>query len=238
MASRIQRKRSRKNPNRNFFILILVILATSLVLAITAGRITSVPDGKVPLEGIDVSNHQGVIDWASIDQGLVNFVFIKATESTEFKDKSFRKNWDEAGRQGFLRGAYHFYDINTDGGAQADNFISTVPREDKTLPPVVDIETIGDNGEQVLEGLKAFVSKVEKHYGKKPILYCNQSTYAQYVKDNFAAYPIWFASYSGEPSVEWNFWQFTDKATIAGIETAVDFNQFNGDSKALLKLGK
>ena len=241
MPSRTGNKRKRVNSNLHFRVLLLLILITTIILALGPGmfqRVTSVPDGKLPIEGIDVSNHQGSIDWDHLDQSLVNFAFIKATESTGFTDKSFQRNWKESGQSGILRGAYHFYDVEADGAQQADHFISVVPKEGNTLPPVIDLETIGTDSEKVLSSLKAYVEKIEKHFGTKPIFYCNQETHSQYVKDHFQGYPVWFANYSGEPEVEWTFWQFTDSATVAGINTLVDFNQFHGDKEALLKLAK
>lgn len=220
----------------------LILLALALGMAVYLGyhplvKITSVPATGEKLQGIDVSNHQGIIDWEQIDQTQVNFVFMKATEGKTFTDKSFRLNWDGAADTGFLRGAYHFYSTDTDGKAQAEHFIRVVPLDDLSLPPVIDIELVGTDKEKTLAGLKAFVRTVESYYGKKPIFYINRDTYAAYYKDHFEEYPFWYADYNSPPPVEgWSFWQFTNKGSFLGIDGDVDTNLYNGSTAELLGL--
>src|SRR6516165_7639969 len=76
--------------------------------------------------GVDVSGHQGDIDWLSLAAGGVAFAYIKATEGGDFRDKQFQKNWDGARTAGMLRGAYHFFTQCRSGADQATNFIRTV----------------------------------------------------------------------------------------------------------------
>jgi lysozyme len=93
---------------------------------------------KFPIQGIDVSEHQGEIDWTRIDRRSVNFVFIKATEGGDFRDRQFQRNWLGAKNAGIARGAYHFFTFCKVGAVQAQNFIDTVPVDREILPPVID----------------------------------------------------------------------------------------------------
>ncbi|AQT43495.1 lysozyme [Bartonella apihabitans] len=61
-----------------------------------------------PVRGIDVSHHQGEIDWHKIKSQNISFAYIKATEGGDFKDPQFKKNWDHALEAGLRVGAYHF----------------------------------------------------------------------------------------------------------------------------------
>src|SRR3954469_22613633 len=57
--------------------------------------------------GIDVSHHQGTINWDAVAGDGVEFAWMKATEGATFRDASFARNWHQAGAAGLARGAYH-----------------------------------------------------------------------------------------------------------------------------------
>ena len=90
--------------------------------------------------GVDVSNHQGDIDWPALARNNVAFAYIKATEGGDFRDRRFQFNWEGAKKAGIARGAYHYFTQCRPGIEQAHNFIATVPRGQGALPPVIDAE--------------------------------------------------------------------------------------------------
>ena len=92
------------------------------------------------VKGFDVSHHQKDIDWKKISPKSYKFVYLKATEGGDFKDRKFQDNWLQAREQGFYVGAYHFYRLCREGEIQAQNFIETVPNKLDALPPVIDLE--------------------------------------------------------------------------------------------------
>ena len=61
-----------------------------------------------PIHGIDVSNHQGDIDWQAVRASNVKFAYIKATEGGDHVDQRFAQNWAGAKAAGVKHGAYHF----------------------------------------------------------------------------------------------------------------------------------
>jgi lysozyme len=190
--------------------------------------------------GLDVSNHQGKINWENVDKKY-NFVFVKATEGDDFVDKRFPEN--AAGVKGTNRilGAYHFFHFNYDGIAQADNFIITAG-DIIDLPPVVDFEFAGNSGrydkDEILKELKDCINRLEDYYQHSVIIYTTRSAYGEYIKDNFSN-PIWYRSIFSpiDKNVE-NvlFWQYHNSAKIKGIDTIVDLNVFKGKKEELNSL--
>lgn len=136
---------------------ILVVISISLLLLVGLGfyyafpRLVRYPgfDIYIPpgyrIHGIDVSHHQGRIDWKEVAamniHGIdISFCFIKASEGISFTDNRFEQNWRSAKKAGIPRGAFHYFTAGIDGGQQARKFLNTVTLEKGDLVPVVDIE--------------------------------------------------------------------------------------------------
>jgi lysozyme len=201
------------------------------------------------VHGIDVSRYQQRVDWARVKKMQVagvkiSFAFIKSTEGSWLKDPEFAANWENARRQGIIRGAYHFFLPAISPKDQARLFIKTVRLRSGDLPPVVDVEeTNGLDKTSVRKYTREFLQILEKHYKVRPILYTNRDFYKNHFADqpDFANYRFWIAHYHvadlklpGEN--DWHFWQHSDRGNVNGINERVDFNVFNGDSAALRKL--
>jgi lysozyme len=198
------------------------------------------------VHGIDVSNHQGSINWPLVgamqDDGIsLDFVIIKATEGVSHTDRKFERNWRGAKEAGMARGAYHFLTPSISGKEQARHFISQVKLRPGDLPPVLDVETIGFVSKERLKSrVREFLETVEKHYKIKPIIYSNAKFYDHILGPEFNNYPLWVAHYFrlNSPRIgrNWTFWQHSERGRVNGIRGAVDFNVFEGDSLALRKL--
>lgn len=197
------------------------------------------------VHGFDVSHHQGDIDWDALQQVQntpfpIRFVFMKASEGGDFSDTTFIRNFDLARKHGFIRGAYHFYNPQTDAARQADFFIRSVKLEKGDLPPVLDIERVGNDERQLRKNLKVWLDKIEKHYHVKPILYASYKFKTRYLSDSvFNTYPYWIAHYyadSVQYEGKWRFWQHTDVGQLPGIKEKVDLNVFNGSIDELKQL--
>lgn len=195
--------------------------------------------------GIDVSRHQGEIDWKMLAnknprQAPVAFAYMKATEGSDHKDKRFDENWAGARENGFMRGAYHYFSTHSTGLAQANMFIRTVETQEGDLPPMVDVEEKPGDKTQFMQELKIFISKVQEHYGVKPIIYTYKKYKNRYLTDRFFDnYPTWIAHYyvdSLTVDKNWTIWQYSDRGTLPGIERDVDINIFNGELHQLENL--
>ncbi len=188
--------------------------------------------------GIDVSHHQGDINWKRLKKGNpdeppISFVYIKATEGCNHSDTRFEKNWREAKNNGFLRGAYHYFGNKSSGEKQAKNFINKVKLEPGDLPPMVDVEEMPKDAVAYREELKKFITILEEHYKVKPIIYTYKKFHERHIDNaHFTGYPLWIARYNAlHPGIdnEWIIWQCTENGKLPGISHKVDINIFNGD---------
>ena len=196
--------------------------------------------------GFDVSEYQGEINWEQtyhIEEAFeLSYVFIRASAGKDRIDSRFEENWKGAKARQLIRGAYHYYRPNENSKEQATNFINNVTLQKGDLPPILDIEKLPKTQSvaRLKIGLRNWLTAVEKHYGVKPIIYSGESYYKDFLKEEFSEYPLWIANYNfwrNDLESDWQFWQFTEKAKIEGIDGMVDLNIFNGDKNDLLKIG-
>ena len=197
-----------------------------------------------PVWGVDVSHHQGKIDWDTLARQDIQFAYIKATEGSNFKDKNFQENFFSASRAGLRVGAYHFFSYYSSGESQYMNFISVVPLQQGMLPPVVDIEFYGAKKEhppdrqQTKKELRILLRRLEGHYGTKALIYTTDKAYRLYIADDFYDNDIWIRSVFTEPALtdkrRWKFWQYTNREKLAGYqgrEEYIDVNVFAGTER-------
>ncbi len=130
---------------------VAAVVSTAAVLAIvgTGFWFVWMPGYRPALEhgerfGIDVSSHQGSIDWQRVARDGIDFVYIKASEGGDAADARFRANWDGATSAGIEPGAYHFFTLCRSGADQAANFLESVPADRHALAPAVDLEFDGN----------------------------------------------------------------------------------------------
>lgn len=192
--------------------------------------------------GIDISRHQGDINWELLKKGReeekpLEFIYMKATEGSDFTDSRFEENFKKAKEHGFIRGAYHYFSLHSSGSKQADMFIKTVKLEKDDLPPVIDVEERAKNKDQFIKELKIFISKIESHYGVKPIIYSYKKYKEKYLSEPyFDKFQMWIAHYYVsrlDENIEWLMWQCSDRGDVMGIEENVDINIFNGSKEQL-----
>jgi lysozyme len=208
-----------------------------------AGEKVAWPRGH-EVRGVDVSRYQTHVEWPKVRQNNISFAFIKATEGFHRQDELFAAHWEESGAAGVRRGAYHFFRPNQMALPQALNFILAVKLQGGDLPPVLDVETLGDTRpEKLREGIQVWLDVVEAHYKVKPILYTNYDYYRQYLEGHFDDYPLWIAHYqvprlhiAPGPGKKLKFWQHTDRGDVGGIQGRVDCNVFYGSLAELREL--
>jgi len=197
--------------------------------------------------GVDVSHHQGAIDWKALAVEQFAFAFIKATEGAQNADQLFSRNWPGPKDAGLLRGAYHFFRPSADPRIQANNFLQTVRElSPGDLPPVLDVEVLDNQPPaKVLDDLQCWLEAVELALRRKPILYTGPSFWRSALGNStrFASYPLWIAHYTqaSEPSLpggwkSWTFWQHSDHGRVSGAAGPIDLNRFHGSHADLLIL--
>jgi len=214
------------------------------------------------VNGIDVSAYQPGVSFQTVHDAGYSFVYIKATESTDYTSETFASQWQGADAAGMLRGGYHFFDFNAYAQAQAEYFLSVCAPQSGALPPMLDLEQVGDVPSSTAENVQSvatWLQAVQKATGVRPVLYLNYPCWSQTLgsTSGFSGHPFWAPSYldgvtapppSGEPPImqppppqitawqTWTFWQYSQSGQVAGVSGSVDLDVFNGSLDALRAL--
>jgi len=183
--------------------------------------------------GIDVSHHQGKVDWDLLFSDLrfdtiVRFVYCKATESLTHLDTKWDYNRKTLNNLGILNGAYHFFDGFAAPKDQAAHFLTHWKPREIDLPPVLDVETEGISDADLIAKMRIWLTKVEEETGYRPIIYTSDHFYESKFKGKFPGYYFWVAAYSRKPtsidSEQIIHWQYSETGTLPGIDENVDLN--------------
>lgn len=188
--------------------------------------------------GIDISHHQGNINWDDVQQELPNFIFMKATEGTSFTDPKFSHNVKEATKRGLRVGAYHFFSYHSSGKKQAEHFLKTVSKTGVNMPIVLDVEyqTHMKSSEWIKREIREFVNVVKQRTGKLPIVYCECLYYNKYIKHAITEeLPTWIANFKKRPPCKYNIHQITNRRRVKGFKGLIDYNEFNGSRDEFVK---
>lgn len=194
-----------------------------------------VSENKFPVRGIDISSHNGDIDFKEVASDNIDFVFIKATEGADFKDSKFIQNYNAARRNGLKTGAYHFFRFETDGVSQALNLLRTIGPRKLDIGIAIDVEKYGNktgiNPDSIAERLTSMIDFLNL-CGHRVIFYSNREGYYDYIEPNFPGYPLWICGFTETPiQTEWIFWQYDHHGHVKGIKGDVDLNTFAGTRK-------
>ncbi|CAG6396706.1 Lysozyme M1 [Actinacidiphila cocklensis] len=209
------------------------------------------PNAANPV-GIDVSHYQGTINWTSVKSAGISFAYIKATESTTYKDPTFNANYLNAYNAKVIRGAYHFArpDLST-GAAQATYFAShggAWSADNLTLPGMLDLEggCYGKSAASMQSWVLDFYNTYKANTGRDVVIYTSASWWNSCTGGwggMSARSPLNVAHWTSaaSPTIPsgfpyWTFWQYTDSGSVSGISGAVDRDRFSGDSSRLLAL--
>lgn len=196
---------------------------------------------EFPIQGLDVSHHQGAIDWPRVAaEERFRFVWIKATEGGDFTDPRFRENWEGAQGVGLVVGAYHFFTLCSPGRAQAAHLLSVLPESAApTLPVAVDLELGGNCADRppvdrVRTEIDGFLDAVEAVTGRPPAIYTTHDFHRRYLANAYPVdHPLWLRDVVWRPSGldghPWQVWQYLPRGRVAGIDGVVDQNAFSGD---------
>ena len=196
---------------------------------------------RFPVQGIDVSHHQGNIEWNKLKSPQAQFVYIKASEGVGFKDARFTLNWKRAFAAGVVPGAYHYFSLCKPGAQQAMNFITAAAwSKSDGLPPAIDLEFGGNCSrrpslETFRIELQDFINHVENEWGCPALLYVTRDFYDNYALATWNTRSLWVRDIYKQPHLEagkpWKFWQFANRDRLPGINTFVDRNVFNGKAE-------
>lgn len=193
-------------------------------------------------QGVDVSYHQGTIDWEQVKAAGYDFAFIRigyrgyGTTGSVNLDKEFYNNLQGARAAGIDVGVYFFSQAISREEAleEAEFVLRALKGETLDLPVVFDPENILDDeartdnvsGEQFTENTIAFCERI-REAGYEPMIYSNMLWEAFTLDlEQLSAYPVWYADYEPLPQTPYHylFWQYDNQATVPGIAGETDVN--------------
>ncbi|MEU0203758.1 MULTISPECIES: lysozyme [unclassified Streptomyces] len=208
-------------------------------------------------KGHDVSSHQKNVDWQSAKQKGARFVYVKATESTTYRNPYFGQQYNGSRNAGLVRGAYHFALPNrSSGAAQAAHFVGnggSWSADGWTLPPALDIEynpydkkrkCYGLSKARMVGWIRSFSDEVKRLTGRRPVIYTTTHWWKTCTGNSsaFAAdHPLWIARYDSASAgalpagwSSWTFWQYDNgSGALPG-----DQNLFNGSLDRLKRFAR
>lgn len=188
--------------------------------------------------GIDVSAHNGKIDFAKAGAAGVQFVFVKASEGATFRDSLMRRNLAAAQKAGLKVGVYHFFRFDVDGVRQAHNLLGTVAGLPMNLPLVIDVESHSNPyvpADKVTRKVHDMADELTS-FGYPVIIYSNKKGFESHIRDEFADCGVWICSFSQPTDNKgWTFWQYSHKGSIPGIDGDVDLDLWHSTADEWLK---
>lgn len=220
-------------------ICIIINAITVMAICVTAYIVMTRPPhprhhlsrAEFPVKGIDISAHNGRIDFGLVAADTVDFVIMKATEGTDFCDAAFNINYHGAREAGLAVGAYHFFRFETPGSEQAYHFINTIAGKDFDLPLAVDVERTGNRQDLSITKVKSELREmidILRQAGYPVMIYVNKKDRARFIDAEFGDVPLWICSLSDAPEVPgWLYWQHSHRGCVKGISGAVDINTCN-----------
>ena len=205
--------------------------------------------GNVRVKGIDVSMHQGDIDFEKVKNSGVKFVIIRCNNWNEItnqveKDPCFERNYKAARTAGLDVGTYYYtWECSASGAARdAEHCMEYIKGKTFEYPVFFDLEwnKAFAQGRQVCNNMvKSFCDTLEKH-GYFSGLYISRSPLQTYISSDVAArYSLWIAEYASKCNYdgEYGMWQYSDKGRVSGISGDVDLDECYADYPALIKSG-
>ena len=239
---KVKKRIKRKSNTTNWILFFLAIP----VITITAWYFYSPSEKKIsknsfleniPLGfesvGIDVSHHQGDINWNNLFykehyDTIIHFVYCKATEGNSHVDTKWHYNRKTLNNLGVPNGAYHFFITKEAPRPQAYHFLNFWKKREVDLPPVLDVENEGFSDNDLREKMKIWLNEVEERTGIRPIIYTSLNFYETKFKNHFPNHKFWIAAYSKKPDFMNNknilHWQFSENGILPGIDEEVDLN--------------
>lgn len=189
------------------------------------------------IKGLDVSEFQGIVDWAQVKNAGYQFAMLRAGYGYRTPDQQFQRNAAECNRVGIPAGAYWFcYALSPeDARKEADGCLEVIAPYRMEYPICYDIEHASltyaeQNGVTFTPSLatqivKAFCDRIEER-GYFAMYYSNQNFLETYLsRDLNRRYALWFARYGSRyDGIDYGIWQYTSTGSIPGITGNVDLD--------------
>ena len=190
--------------------------------------------------GIDVSKHNGSIDWNAVKNSGVSYVIIRcgyrgSSTGALIEDPMFRTNIQGASKAGLKVGIYFFTQAVNEVEAveEASMVLNLIKGYNISYPVFLDVEpSNGGRGDKIDASTRTAVCKAFcqtiQNSGYKAGIYANKEWLNKFIDaPSLSGYKIWLAQYAAAPSytrTKYDMWQYSSKGSVAGIKGNVDMN--------------
>lgn len=200
------------------------------------------PIKNATLKGIDVSHHQGEIDWAKVSKTDVDFAIVRSgygQDLTSQDDAYWKANADACTKYGIPFGTYLYSYATTVEKAigEAKHVLRLVEGYDLSYPIYYDLEdaSLRNLSKQKLGEIAAAFCETIEEAGYEAAIYANTDWFTNRLTDPvFDNWDRWVAQYNSECKYtgSYNMWQCTSSGSVDGIKGNVDINFLIGDEPA------
>lgn len=183
-------------------------------------------------KGIDISMHNGAVDFNALKNGGINTVIIKATEGVDYIDPYLERHYKGANAHGLNIGFYHFMSEKTSPTQQARDFWKAIKDKNFNILPCLDIETnnMGRSRTGISDRCVEFLNEFKNISGLDCMIYTGGYFGRDNLDNRVKKYPGWIAHYGVNKPMETGFevvgHQYTEDGRTAGVNTRVDMNNF------------
>lgn len=214
----------------------LVLILAALALAAVAGWRLAVrwhPSiEKYQVQGIDVSEANGPIEWSVAKGAGVDFGYAVATRGDNVRDRAFQGHWEAMSAAGVRRGAIHVFSLCQPGDEQANAFNTVVPKAPDALPAAIDLHyddacAARPERQALIADVAEAARRIEAHTGKPVLLKLAPGIEGDYRLSEALKRNVWLTgnflrpNYASRP---WRMWRASDIRRIDGVEGPVNWD--------------
>lgn len=190
------------------------------------------------MKGIDISMHNGTVDFNKVKEAGISAVYIKATEGVSYVDPSYKTYLNGIKNTGLLYGMYHFMSEKTSPTQQAIDFYNAIKDTGYTLIPCLDIEsnTLGRTATEITDRCLEFLNKFYELTKQECVIYTGGYFGRDMLDSRIKGYKAWIAHYGVSTPMKTGFsnvvgHQYTEEGSVKGINGNVDLNNFTDEIK-------
>lgn len=185
------------------------------------------------MKGIDISMHNGSINFNSVKNNGIEAIIIKATEGVDYIDPNFETYYSQSRNMGFHIGFYHFMSEKTNPTKQAEDFYNSINGKEYDIIPVLDIEINKYNRsrKEISDRCIEFLTRFKELSGIDCVIYTGGFFGRDLLDDRVKQYKGWIAHYGVSSPMNTGFQvvghQYTETGKVSGISGDCDMNNFN-----------
>ncbi|MBH1998975.1 MAG: glycoside hydrolase family 25 [Sphingomonadaceae bacterium] len=184
---------------------------------------------QYPVQGVTITGDSGPVDWGTLAAQGADFAYIRAASGADRRDPAFAANWRGVRKAGMRYGAMLDYSLCHIASDQATRFVTTVPRDNAALPPVIRLHfdpgcTARPGRDMLLSELNTLVNLVESQAGKPALLNVTEDFDRHYDITSGINRTLWLdgnffpPDYATRP---WVMWTASDMRHIDGVDGPV-----------------